>query len=155
MNIMNPYTYNLTFRVHHPDRDLHKLYLVISGIDGLTPGVIWKVGDQKRTPRGDIIQGNYRNSFCSFDFFNDWQKSEVESLPSVMEKILDQLNEYKKILNEHVSDGGTLDMYASWYITENSGETLPVNLLRKLADLNIELQLDIYPPDVKKPAQEV
>jgi hypothetical protein len=45
------------------------------------------------------------------------------------------------------SQGGTIELFVGWFLDGPSGDVFDCDLLARLADLKIDLSLDIYGPD--------
>jgi hypothetical protein len=143
---MHPYTYNFSFRIRHPNKDLKEISKVFGSIQGFTLKRVWKVGDPGKTPKGDSLEGNYPDSYCYFQIFDEPQSSDKKTLAEALEGAVNELKPHKKTLDELDKDGAEVNFFIGWYFDANSGETLNPDLLKKLADLNIGLEFDLYPP---------
>jgi hypothetical protein len=144
---MHPYEYTLAFRLRHQATDLADLYETLGEAPGFIPGRIWKAGDQRQTQAGRTLEGHYDKSYCYFELFSTAQKSEVESPAAAIERVVTLLQPYKSVLQQHVRSGGELELFLSVYVESNSSEGFSPDLMRQLADFEIELSIDIYPPD--------
>lgn len=146
---MYPYKFTLSFRLTHPTRDLEEIYKKLSKAPVFSPGRLWKVGDQRRSQQGAELEGTYNESYCYLTVGDKPQDSSVESLSSAIGRTLMALYPLALDLHELTKSGGGLEFFVGLHIDANSGITFDVALLRKLSDLEIELGLDIYPPDLK------
>jgi hypothetical protein len=70
-----------------------------------------------------------------------------KALPSAVGELLDQLAAHKSFLHQTRAEGGKIELFVGWYFDGNSGDVFSFELLDRLADLKIDLSLDIYPPD--------
>jgi hypothetical protein len=107
---MYPYEFTLSFRITHPSQDLSKVHAMLGSIPGFTPGRIWKVGDARKTPKGNKLEGHYPNSYCYLEIKNKAQ-SDDESLSSAIEDAMGQLRQHKSALQEIVKTGGELNFF--------------------------------------------
>jgi hypothetical protein len=61
--------------------------------------------------------------------------------------VLDQLAAHEDYLHRFRSQGGKIELFIGWFFEGQSGDVFSHHLLARLADLNIDLSLDVYPPD--------
>ena len=144
---MHTYKFNLSFRVRHPERDLAHIYVTLGRVPSFVPGRIWKVGDDRQTPRGEKLEGHYDESYCFFRLFDNPQSSDVETPSAALGRLVTSLAGLKDDLRNHVESGGTLELLLSVYVDSNSGETFRPDLMGEMANLQIQLSVDIYPPN--------
>ena len=151
---MYPHEYAIHLHLGHPQMDLTELSQKLSKTPSFKIKRMWKANDPRQTPKGQKLDGHYTESYCSFDFFEGWKKSDQESLPDVFEKILEQLVPFKDTLHDFIQSGGSLEFIVALFINANSAVIFYPDLLKKLADFNIALWFDIYPPDSKKQQED-
>lgn len=144
---MNPYTYKISFRLIHPDSDLEIISKAVLSLSGFLLKKRWKKSEPRKTLDGKPMQGVYAESYCNFSFSETRQKSEVELLPSAIQKICQQLEQIRPVMNEHIASGGITSFFVGLFIDANSGVTIDRDLLQELSNLGIALEFDIYPPD--------
>jgi hypothetical protein len=130
---------NLSLRMRHPTRDLS----VICGALGFRPTIIWKVGGERRTPKGTKIGGIRTHSYCSVNFGATTRKSLVKRI----EAALVRLRPHRPALKRFSSTGGTTSFFIGWFLDADTGEVLPPQMLQELGDLRISLELCVYMPD--------
>jgi hypothetical protein len=143
---MHTYEYIISFGLKHPTSELKDAYEALAKIPGIFPGRLVTVGEQRSTPRGDILEGNYSESRCGFGFTKEWQRSDSEDLPVALERAIEMLSPHKDVLKSVVETGGVLDFFVGLGIAANSGFILEPALMNKLADMSIKLSFDLYPP---------
>src|SRR5689334_741240 len=98
---MQQYKHIFSLRVEHPTRDLQTLHNELKSLPGFLPGRIWKVGEPRTTPKGDPIVGEYKQSYCYFQFSETPISSDVESLPQALARVTEQLYSKRELLREH------------------------------------------------------
>jgi len=74
-----------------------------------------------------------------------------EDLAQAIEGLLWDLAERKRFFQELRGGGGSIEFFVGWFFDGNTGDVFRYDLLRKLANLQIDLSLDIYPPDRAAP----
>jgi hypothetical protein len=129
----------LSLRIKHPTRDL----MIVCGTLGLRPSVLWKAGDPRRTPKGNMLGGRRTESFCSIDIPASRRKSLVDQMRTAL--IL--LKPRRRILKMLSSTGGRISFFVGLFCDEHTGESFDCQLLGEMTALQIALDLNIYIPD--------
>jgi hypothetical protein len=144
---MNPFRYSISLRLRHPSMDPE----AISTALGETPRFSWKAGDRRRTPAGQVLEGlNDTTYWCSESIDGDGFE-----LVYTIGSNLESLESHRSFLTDFCSTGGELEYFIGWYTDgRNTGETFDSDLLRRLADLQIDLAFDVYGLD-QSPAPKV
>jgi hypothetical protein len=109
----------------------------------LLPKVIWKKGDERRTPKGRSIGGTRESSYCTTDL---GAASKV-SLSKKIEAAAQLLKPHRTILRRLSLTGGRISFFIGWFCEEHTGEEFSHEILAQMADLRIALDLNIYVPD--------
>lgn len=135
---MADFDYKVSFRVTHPSRTADE----ISAMLELTPRHCWNVGEPRATPKGTLLGGIRDRSYCSFPM----GEGEDGRVASCVADALEALAPHDDYLSELRKTGGTFDFFIYWEADRSAGEAFPPDLLLKLGQLGIELQLDIYGP---------
>jgi len=129
----------ISFNSIHPTSDLSQLCEAL----GVQPDILWKKGDEKRTPKGNIIGGIRENSRCQISFSPFPRNTLSEQLMS----ILDNFKPHQSLLYNLSNSGGTHNFFIGVFYSENTVETFSLKLFELLLELRIELVLDLYPRD--------
>jgi hypothetical protein len=129
-------------QIRHPSRDLSNLSIAL----GLQPEIIWKKGDERRTPKGKKIGGVRDYSRWSTEF----KFRHRQALPDKIAAILALLTPHRAMLRKISSTGGTISLYIGWFCDDHTGMTLNTQILSAIADLRISIELFIYVPDEPK-----
>ena len=133
---MNEYKYDLSLRIKHPHMDPN----IICEQLGLDAKHKWKCGDQRRTPKGDMLNGKYQETYCNFQLAH---KSDVALLYLISDTNL-KLKNHADFLENLRSSGGVLEYFVGMYFDKCSGEIFDFKILGELAELKIDLSLDLY-----------
>jgi Domain of unknown function (DUF4279) len=129
----------LSLHLKHPTRDLSTICRTL----GLRPKIIWKEGEERRTPKGRRLAGVRESSYCSIDL---GATSKVE-LSKKIESAVRSLKPHRAILRRLTSTGGRISFYVGWFCDNDTGETLSSEILRQMTDMEIALDLNIYLAD--------
>jgi hypothetical protein len=113
---------------------------------GIVPTRTWLAGDPRTTPNGTPLEGRYHESYwTSGDLTNgEWPG---RSLADSMDGLLDRLVPHQDFFRSVRDANGTVEFFVGWFFEGNSGDIFKCGVLARMADLGIDLSLDIYPPD--------
>ena len=112
-------------------------------------GKLQSIGAPRKNPKGNLLGGDYIKSLFGVGFTEQWQDGDTASLEYALNDFIDKLFSSRDILQRITETGGELDFFIGVKVGKNSGLTLSANLLKRLADLNIEIGLDLYSPEAK------
>jgi len=76
-------SYSVSLQVWHPDANPESIK---AGI-GLPASRSWEAGDQRTTPKGTVLNGTYRESYCLFDLGNGGGEGLGKFLADVLIKL--------------------------------------------------------------------
>jgi hypothetical protein len=68
-------------------------------------------------------------------------------LADLLGRVLDQLAPHRSFFHGIRSQGGTIEFFVGWFFDGQSGDVLDCDLLARMADLKIDLSLDVYGPE--------
>src|SRR3981081_3032031 len=74
----------------------------------------------------------------------EWPGKDLEA---AIAELADRLEPNKGFLERVRSEGGTVELFVGWFFDGQSGSVFDCGLLARMADLKINLSLDLYPPD--------
>jgi hypothetical protein len=133
--------YKISLRFRHPSLDpVH-----ITSALGFTPSRCWRAGEPRHTPKGTPLGGNYSHSYWTARFAEGrWPG---RSLAEAMSDLVDQLQARKDFFRQISSGGGKAELFVGWFFEGRGGVVFDCDLLSRMADLGIDLSLDIYPPN--------
>jgi hypothetical protein len=99
------------------------------------------------------LPGVYRESYwvCTV------ARESGTNLPEVLDRELHSLEKHELFLAEFCATGGSIEYYIGWFTETNSGVVLDWSLLKRLATLKIDLDIDVYggPDPGEKSAPEI
>lgn len=136
---MNEYAFEISLRVTHPVMPPD----VICSLLAMETEIKRKAGDARHTPKGNPLPGIWKETYCGFDV----PRREGDSIPECLRTMLKNLNSQKSGINEIRATGGSLEFYILASPKESTlGEKLPWEILAGLADLGIDLSLEVHTP---------
>lgn len=129
--------WRLSFRVHHPSADLSAVAERIGDAFDMDPEVVWRSGepDPHAKPAGQLRRGSY----CVVPLPDD-----EGTVVSGLEDALRALTPLRDELARLVASGGRLDFFVGLFVDSMMGLALRPEVLARLAEAQIELQIDIY-----------
>jgi len=135
---MKSYQFDISLRVRHPSLDPAEITSAL----GLNPSRSWRAGEARTTPKGNPLEGRYSDSYWVVKLAKGrWP------LAAVINELLDQLAPHQALFQQIRAEGGTVEFFVGWFFERNSGDVFDCDLLARMADLKINLSLDVYPPD--------
>jgi hypothetical protein len=108
---------------------------------GLTPDDFVIAGSERRTPKGDLLPGKHRMSAWSHSFRTERHRhffSDVERMIGILEP-------QKSFLVHLVDGGGFVDLIVDMPGDVNLGSSLGWRAMARLADLRIDLGIEVFP----------
>lgn len=66
-------------------------------------------------------------------------------LADALQTLVRQFSQHKEFFRKVRSGGGKVEFFVGWHIDRNIGDEFDISLLAALADLGVNLSLDIYP----------
>jgi hypothetical protein len=132
-----PFTFAVSLRLRHPSIDPAEVTTAL----GVEPQFQWKAGARRHSPSGQLLEGFYDKSYWTARLTVDAESS----LTEVLRSHLLELEKRKHFLMDVRATGGSVEYFIGWFTTDVSGgETFDCELLRRLADLQIDLSFDVY-----------
>jgi len=138
---MNRYRYQISLRVRHPSMDPAEITYALR----LEPSRSWKAQERRATPSGKSLEGTWPHTYWTATVMEgEWPGKKLQA--GILE-LLDRLELSKSFFEKIHSEGGTAEFFIGWFFDGNSGDDFDCGVLTRMADLKINLSLDVYPPD--------
>jgi hypothetical protein len=138
---MNAYQSKISLRLRHPSLDPSEITSALQ----LNPSSSGRAGEARTSPSGRQLQGQNQESYWTARLIEDrWPPV---GLPDLLGRVLGQLAPHRSFFHEIRSQGGTVELFVGWFFDGNSGDVFDCDLLARMADLKIDLSLDVYGPD--------
>src|SRR5262249_16057087 len=131
----------ISLRFRHPTADPADITLTL----GINPSRSWRVGEPRSTPKGTPLEGKWPDScWAAVLAAGQWPP---RGLVDPLRDLLDQLEAHKHFFPQIRSEGGKVELFVGWFFDGQNGDVFTHDLLYRMADLKIDLSLDVYPPD--------
>lgn len=129
--------FDVELLVKHPTIDPD----VITSTLGLAPGFFHRVGDPRRTPKGTLLDGGYRDTRWRFS-----TRCEARGQWFVIDVLafVDRLAPHKDFLHELRRTGGTACLIIQFLDDEYYGDEIGCEALAKIVDLGLDLGIESF-----------
>ncbi len=131
------HTNTISLRIRHPDSDL----AYIDQILNLESDRVWKAGDRRSTPKGTMLDGNYKDSYWNARITDPCVKSEVCNLENMLSDWNENLGLHRKELEKIITEGGSIEYFIWIYCERNLGFELNNTLIKDIADLGLKISI--------------
>jgi hypothetical protein len=136
------YEFRLSLRIWHPSMKPD----VISANLELQPEWRHCVGDRRTTPKGNALEGVYKETYWSACLSGEDPVDSVnQSLESVMAEACARLARHAAFICSLRESKGRAEFFVGLYGNDNFGLDLSPGLLASVASLGLSVALDIYP----------
>jgi hypothetical protein len=132
-------SFKVSLSVKHPDIDPAE----ISAALDVVPKRVTRAGAHRTTPTGDPLPGVYVFSCWTHEF----DVEEASELEVVLESLVERLQRHQQFFHRVVREGGSVELFCGVFVAGNWDEILSYALMGRLAALQIDLRLDVYPKD--------
>jgi hypothetical protein len=128
--------YSVSLRVRHPTLNL----AVLSDTLRLEPAHSWTAGEPRRSQTGALLGGQHRDSYWSALLPGQMVGAINIPLEAFVSQQIIQLGRHREFLNGLLVDGGEISLLIELSPVANASLTVTSAMVRKLADLNIEVE---------------
>ncbi len=139
---MYPYRYAVSLRVIHPNFHPDDITENI----GIQPWRSWMAGNPRSTPTGKLLNGVYNETYWTAELH---KAKSLHSIKIPLEDFLAGqvrlLLKCRSFLKRIRKTGGRTEFFVGLFCTKNMGAELPSSLLGSMAEMGIDLSLDVYP----------
>ena len=128
--------YHVSLRVTHPTLDAATITAQLR----MSAKFCWTAGKPRKTPKGTPLEGVHEESYCTFDLGS----GDDGELAKCLNAAIENLKAEGEFLRDVRKAGGSLMFYAFWHPNrDDTGEVFGTDLLRNMADLGIELGINV------------
>jgi hypothetical protein len=97
-------------------------------------------GEPRKTPKGVELEGVYEESYCAFAV----ERHDKEALAETLHRFASSLDKHKDLFDRIRLNGGRIELSIRWPTAEDSGFTLPSEILVRFGVLKIDLTVNVY-----------
>lgn len=130
-------SFEVSLSVIHPDIDPTEISTALE----LAPGRATRAGAARTTPNGNALTGLYKFSCWTHRF----DVKEASELGVVLKDLVQRLQKHQQFFHRVVREGGSIELFCGVFASGNWDEILSYSLMGKLAALQVDLRLDVYP----------
>ena len=139
---MQRYSYTIDIRIWHPFINPEE----ISRVLGIQPTNCSEAGKPRKTPKGNLLEGTYRESYWNADPFSRGEYSSTDDLAEdSLEEVLQVLEPHKTFIQKLRSEGARIFVQVNSFSGRNYAFELSPELLGRYAALGVGLAHDVYP----------
>lgn len=130
-------SFTVSLSVSHPDIDPTEISTALE----LAPDRATRAGAPRTTPTGTPLTG-----VCKFSCWTHrFDMKSASELTVLLEDLVQRLQKHQQFFHRVVREGGSVELFCGVFAAGNWDEILSHSLLGKLAALQVDLRLDVYP----------
>ncbi len=139
---MQNYSFKIGLRIWHPTIDPDKITQILK----IKPNRSWKVGNQRKTPKGTLLSGQYSESYWNADPFSYGEYVSTDFFAEdIIKDVIETIEQHKSFFHKLSQEGARIILQVYSYSHRNYAIEIPPNILKKLSELEISFAHDIYP----------
>jgi len=139
---MQHYSFTLALRFWHPSIDPSAITAQL----GVTPSYSSQAGHPRFTPKGNALEGVYRESYWHAEPLQQgWQDSTNSEAENAVLELLPRLAPHRDFILSILATGGRGIIQISSHGPGNYALVLPPELLEQCSNLGLSLAHDVYP----------
>ena len=113
----------------------------ISAALGLEAHFVHRVGDQRKTPKGTLLEGKYHDTrwrHCiRYELRDQWFADKISAL-------VDRISPHKEFLRHLRATGGRITIIVQFFGDGHLGDNVPSNTLAKMTDLQLDFGIECF-----------
>lgn len=126
----------ISLRIEHPTLRHEAIAQALA----LKPAVGYSVGEQRKTPKGTLLEGVNRKSYCCFDLLPKQGGDVADGIESLLLRLDPHASYFQKLTQE----GGKAELFVGFFPEEIGGFTLRTQDTANLARLSLDLSVEVY-----------
>jgi hypothetical protein len=113
---------------------------ITAGI-GLQPHFVHAIGEQRTTPAGTLLPGEYKDTRWRHCIRHEVQD---QRFVPILENFVDSMSRHGAFFERVKSTGGSTCLMVSFLGDGHFGDALPTATLAKIADLQLDLGIEVF-----------
>ena len=139
---MQRYSYIIDLRIWHPSIKPDEITRALC----IQPNHCSEAGQPRKTPKGTLLDGFYRESYWSADPLDRGEYSSTDDLAEdALTEVLQVLEPHKAFIQKLRSEDARVLVQVSSFSGRNYAFEFPPDLLGRFAALGVSLAHDVYP----------
>lgn len=128
--------FTVSLRIEHPTLRFESIAQTLA----LKATFGYSVGEPRKTPKGGLLEGDNKKTYCCFDLIPKQAGNFTDGLRHLMPR-LDAHTCYFQKLTE---DGGRVELFVGIFTEESTGFMLSVHDMAMLAKSALQLSIEVY-----------
>ena len=139
---MQRYSYTIAVRIWHPSIKPEEITRIL----GMQPSHFSEAGQPRKTPKGTLLEGVYRESYWNADPFDRGEYSSTDDLAEdALAEVLQILEPHKAFIQKLRGEGSRILVQVSSFSGRNYAFEFSPELLGRYSALGVSLAHDVYP----------
>lgn len=128
--------FTVSLRVEHPTYGHEAIAKALT----LKPTFGYSVGEQRKTPKGSLLEGVNKKTYCCFDLL----PKQAGDFTGGIRQLIPRLNPHASYFQKLTQEGGRAELFVGVFTEETSGFTLSIQDMMTLVNLFLELSVEVY-----------
>lgn len=128
--------FTISLRVWHPTEASQ----IIAQSLGLKAEFAHTAGEPRTTPKGETLEGVYKNTYITFSLLTKQPGDFTEGIKGLLPLLIHHREYFRRLSDE----GGRAELFVGVFIDGGTGFTLGVGAMSALADCLLELSVEYY-----------
>jgi hypothetical protein len=100
----------------------------------------WSVGEPRSTPKGRVLPGTNKETYCVFSV-----KVDSTDVSGGLDDVVGGLEIQRGVLLDLAQTGGRCEVFVSWEASSNVGDLFSYQFLERLIALKLSLAVEWFP----------
>jgi len=135
--VSQPYEFRISLRIWHPSM----MPAEISRNLRIRPCLTQSVGAARKTPKGQLLGGEYRRSYWTADITSRWLRSARKPADSYITRVSERLAVHARFLRRVHREGGRAEIWVWTHSKRNYAIDLPPGTLKRILTVRMRKPL--------------
>lgn len=129
-------SFAISLRIFHPTMAAEAIEQKL----GMKAKVTRSVGKPRATPRGQILEGINKDTYCSFALIEKESGDFVDGISGLIPRFI----AHESYFNQITREGGRVEFYVGVFAEASTGFSLAPQVMASLEKLHLHLSVEIY-----------